>query len=942
MRIYNNHDLIPSVPFFESRLSVVEDIEKALSCPQNRVVFLSGIPGTGKTNIISKLSGKRNSIVNIRYYAYEPIDPQKEYLPKDVSRRVDNSVFWNELFNQLRRQLLGKLSKYRVPVINNLLPQEQLRSEFFRIAAEYAQDENSLFIVAIDGIDHAARANVSENTFLSALPNPEYLPENVKIVIAGQPKEDYRNYPEWLFNNEMGYVKEIHVPSILKSDIYSLVENKFPEMDNVFKNQLTNVVCRYADGNTLSAIFAVHEATQCNDIVALEQRLTDRKLSGNIQEYYKAIWDSAKAKFQIPFVDYKMAGVFAFFNEPLNEYKLQKIFSEEGISISVWRNVLKSMRPLLVETNGNYTILHNDIRVYLSRIIGRDNDWIEEVYSFLASYYINLSEEEKGYSYYNDVLRFLIYAKRASEFKNIFTPDFIISSFVYGIGINEIYSRANDFLKRTIDENVIDWEQMKCLAFGYLTIDQIEKSQNEIEGANFRTTNQYIPVNSYECYVKPLASWNSEIITSVLSLASDLIDNNHADRAEALLYNWFYDVTLEQIYDCVKVNDGNDDGWLSPEYRNIGNLIGKTACATQSTFLLKNLSELCEKSRSFTGAVCDSAMRSAFKYLVGNDLYSTLADIELILLDTLVEEIKLLLSSNRINDLRQTEIIFREKLQKKPAGLLISLFVQIITDNICFSVEQHKSFLEQINTIELPNTMVENLMSYYSMLAVVSAYLSESALSSEVANEIAERYLADHTHYKRNYFILYFNVLCYGAKWFYQKENGKTSIVDLSGLKVMLENLFLMVSYFSIPGLPSKYAAYCYERNSRLLLQSRPDFSEQEHYNITLHHNGIESFQGSNIMCGFSKISLDEFHWHINITVNGMRLFNEGGQEIGRFEYYYGQRGNMGNRYISNQPLLQRWVVSKDAVSKARCIVGCPNNIKINHAFDSVIRKYED
>ena len=60
-------------------------------------------------------------------------------------------------------------------------------------------------------------------------------------------------------------------------------------------------------------------------------------------------------------------------------------------------------------------------------------------------------------------------------------------------------------------------------------------------------------------------------------------------------------------------------------------------------------------------------MRSAFKYLVGNDLYSTLADIELILLDTLVEEIKLLLSSNRINDLRQTEIIFTMK-QKLPGS----------------------------------------------------------------------------------------------------------------------------------------------------------------------------------------------------------------------------------------------------------------------------------
>ena len=57
-------------------------------------------------------------------------------------------------------------------------------------------------------------------------------------------------------------------------------------------------------------------------------------------------------------------------------------------------------------------------------------------------------------------------------------------------------------------------------------------------------------------------------------------------------------------------------------------------------------------------------------------------------------------------------------------------------------------------------------------------------------------------------------------------------------------------------------------------------------------------------MCGFSKISLDEFHWHINITVNGMRLFNEGGQEIGRFEYYYGQRGNMGNQKMLFQKLV--------------------------------------
>ena len=1141
-----NHDLIPSVPFFESRLSVVEDIEKALSCPQNRVVFLSGIPGTGKTNIISKLSGKRNSIVNIRYYAYEPIDPQKEYLPKDVSRRVDNSVFWNELFNQLRRQLLGKLSKYRVPVINNLLPQEQLRSEFFRIAAEYAQDENSLFIVAIDGIDHAARANVSENTFLSALPNPEYLPENVKIVIAGQPKEDYRNYPEWLFNNEMGYVKEIHVPSILKSDIYSLVENKFPEMDNVFKNQLTNVVCRYADGNTLSAIFAVHEATQCNDIVALEQRLTDRKLSGNIQEYYKAIWDSAKAKFQIPFVDYKMAGVFAFFNEPLNEYKLQKIFSEEGISISVWRNVLKSMRPLLVETNGNYTILHNDIRVYLSRIIGRDNDWIEEVYSFLASYYINLSEEEKGYSYYNDVLRFLIYAKRASEFKNIFTPDFIISSFVYGIGINEIYSRANDFLKRTIDENVIDWEQMKCLAFGYLTIDQIEKSQNEIEGANFRTTNQYIPVNSYECYVKPLASWNSEIITSVLSLASDLIDNNHADRAEALLYNWFYDVTLEyyeqMIHEYVQDKSYSSTAILEAceslhnkdalkesvvleimeheffkesssiernsllEYlisfgkaeetdvlirKYLGMLLQRDHyyCALDVPALvlwkmkqlspeygingMKQILDMHRSWRTAAGHIKDVELTNEiiFTKLVdwneSTDLYTLFLDIALLLIKSEDADVArtalagvfatLRVEPGYINFIEKMwdsfhyrakewilmiyELLwdYREDFHDNMLTILkkhcededfnVSLYSNLLLENYSSDdsfkyIRNSKSYFDEIpnrgHKLFIKKNRPSPWINGYDCVMEQIELLSERL---EVDGEHLEKRVADYCdkipdtvqliklgrkwrgcrvvceNPNRSFLrVLYkdwynhkfdweetelgrivlsasepYCLLITPQLWTYNNGyllNPPESFISSSSVEqkkqihdilfegvddtetvlaggiidyTHKEEIFgFMVSYFSIPGLPSKYAAHCYERNSRLLLQSRPDFSEQEHYNITLHHNGIESFQGSNIMCGFSKISLDEFHWHINITVNGMRLFNEGGQEIGRFEYYYGQRGNMGNRYISNQPLLQRWVVSKDAISKARCIVGCPNNIKINHAFDSVIRKYED
>ena len=50
-----NHELIPAEPFFDSRKDFVEEIEKELLFGNEKVLFLSGIPGTGKTNIVSQL-----------------------------------------------------------------------------------------------------------------------------------------------------------------------------------------------------------------------------------------------------------------------------------------------------------------------------------------------------------------------------------------------------------------------------------------------------------------------------------------------------------------------------------------------------------------------------------------------------------------------------------------------------------------------------------------------------------------------------------------------------------------------------------------------------------------------------------------------------------------------------------------------------------------------
>lgn len=145
---------------------------------------------------------------------------------------------------------------------------------------------------------------------------------------------------------------------------------------------------------------------------------------------------------QIPFVDYKLAGVFAFFNEPINATKMREIFPEENISVSGWKNVLKALKPLLIANDENYTILHNDIRVYLSGIIGQDIDHVREVYNGLSEYYLQL--KEKSRAYYSDVLRFLKLAGREAEFTKIYSADYIISAYALGVEMSELKETSMD------------------------------------------------------------------------------------------------------------------------------------------------------------------------------------------------------------------------------------------------------------------------------------------------------------------------------------------------------------------------------------------------------------------------------------------------------------------------------------------------------------------
>ena len=776
-----NHDLIPVTPFFSSRKDLVAHIEADLLDGEEKILYLSGVPGTGKTNIISKLCSKKDSIIDIRYYAYEPIDPAKEYLTSDVSDRVKKEVFWDTLLNQLRELLIGNLYKYKVPVSNSFLKLEDKKKEFFRIASEYVKDRNRTFVLAIDGLDHAARAGVVEETFLPTLPNPEYLPDNVKIIIAGQPKEDYRNYPDWLYVDTSN-IKEYVVPDIQPGDIEALVNERCENFSPSNKIIVSNIICRYAGGNTLAAIFAVHEALNCSDPALFEERLKTRKLSGNIQEYYRTIWEDAIKKMQMPFVDYKMAGVFAFFNEPISANKLSMIFKDEGISRSSWNNILKALSPLLIEKNGTYTILHNDVRVYLSGIIGKDQDHVREVYSGLANYYI--SQVEKTIGYYRDVIRFLVSAGRIHEFVMVYTPEYILNAYVNGVDLSELTHMTDELMQHVIHDDFLDWDKLRSLTLGYLTIEQIRKCTYEIENVSFHKVAKVISVHQYECYILPVDKWSPKIISEVLQLTNDLFENDEKKRGTNLFLNWFGDIGFSEIQEIMRDENNDYRAWND---RNIATLLGK-ACVNSEYFgFFTEVSKL--ENDGFLIDVIENLEEEVFERLHLEKLSKALDSLDMLLIDPLIRGIKKMLEQNRYEDLAIVRNSIQERGATNSISLMILAFLKIITGDVDWDEAQSERLWGKIETVKIPDDRIENLMTYNSIYAIVSSYMQNKSRST-VAHEITEKYIETHKHQNSKYLLLYFNAVTYLGKWLKARNEKKELLESIDDLNHIIVNLY--------------------------------------------------------------------------------------------------------------------------------------------------------
>lgn len=430
----SQHRLAHPYPFFESRRIFCKEVVRQIETTSNKVVFISGEPGSGKTSTISYIQSEYN-LFSLRYHTFRPISPEQHFYNADPGVCTTENL-WGTLLIQLRKRLRGRLAEHHVPVSNKLLSPDEMRSHVMRllgILGQEAVEGGKKECICIDGIDHAARANIPI-TFLMSLPLPSEIPDGVCFILAGQPAAMYQDqYPCWLATSEE--IERISMPKLNISDITQLILARTDQFVSI-ADELAQLIYQKTEGNNLSAAFAVEEIRTLCSLDDVVDKLQQCCIGGDIQQYYNYIWAHMKNELSalmpsVMFPESIVACPLILMNGRINTRILSSALNYD-ISQTDWNMLLDRLCPLVIRADdeGEYSLFHNDFRVFLTGVICRYQARFEEIALALANYLLHNNE---GMLSYVMGIRLLQCAGKKELIPQYFTTEFVINALAEGI-----------------------------------------------------------------------------------------------------------------------------------------------------------------------------------------------------------------------------------------------------------------------------------------------------------------------------------------------------------------------------------------------------------------------------------------------------------------------------------------------------------------------------
>jgi hypothetical protein len=576
-RMVGEHELPPPAPFFPSRIDILKQLESQLTTETSKAIFVTGEPGSGKTAIVSALANRREPIIDLRYHAYRPVTPENQLLPADAGRTATAVALWGDLLIQLRVLARGSLAKLRVPVSIALMSADAMRSEVLRIASALGTKRDRPVVIAVDGIDHAARFGGAVETLLASLVSPSQIPDGIVFLIAGQPPEAYSNYPTWL-RAPTPAVARFELPRLQLADTEALVAARYTGSDSHVPSAITRQIHEHCGGHPLATVFAVEEAAACDfEIESTGSRLATRNIAEGIEAYYQTIWSAAGRIHSLtePTMN-RLAACLTLSPMRVTGRLLEDVNPTAPHPAAEWGDVLRMMRPLVVEEDAGWRLLHNDVRVFLQRQLHGEVSIYSDCASRMADVVATGSDERAKCESLQALLGI---AGRHRDQVTIFLPEYVLAGYAAGFPIQSLAEQGLIAATALLELNQ-DWQAAHSLACGLRTLSQLV-SASEWRSETEQPRHGPMSVRRAERGVTPLPNWSSDELSGVLRDIQQLIDAGEDERARAAFLRWFGGITPTEVLrsGCPQLKD--DDHFADSEAAKMVELLGRVSSATR-------------------------------------------------------------------------------------------------------------------------------------------------------------------------------------------------------------------------------------------------------------------------------------------------------------------------------------------------------------------------
>ena len=593
-------------PFFPSRLPVVETLRASLlSDSAHKVDFLSAEPGAGKTSCTSKLARSgavrwQEQCVSIRYYAYRPIRPGQPDVGIDAAAGVGPEALWLGLLCQIRDHLRKThlLAELRVPVWLEGMPWVVAREHVLRVADSLGRRWGRPFIVCIDGIDHAARAQRKHlPEFLGTLPAPDAIPAHVRFFLAGQPADSYPEYPFFL-RHPHASVKKHPLDTLTDEDLRLLWRAAQPRLSVQADDAVLRLLAEKTQRRTLPTVYAVEDIRASATLEEAAAILDARPLADSLHHYYDVIWSAATATTGD---SHRLAAVFALLRERPTGELMSSAFSDLGKSAPEWSDILRRLRPLVRETAEGFELVHNDLRVHLDARLAGEPFARRDAASALASHY--RKPESNRLAAHRSLLDLLATAERQADFADDFTVDWVIEAGALGLTGETLPLECSAAFAAAVSRQ--DWRLLHGVACASLTMNRLHECvttwSRDDDPLSSEKVPAFLPV---EGEPRSLELWSAGDFFELVAAGQLLVDSGAVQRAAVVLKQWVGSIPLEAL---VRHLVGSADA--DNEHQDVGNAL----CS-----VLERFGQLC--------AVCCVPMISAEPTVEENSVYLAAAE----------------------------------------------------------------------------------------------------------------------------------------------------------------------------------------------------------------------------------------------------------------------------------------------------------------------------